>query len=146
MTKEPQDDNHDCDQQSRHNDQPLYQRLALVGKKSSNDITFYAQLMSEHAEDLWYKLCATVYLSCPCHKRAKPNVTSNATINDIAIDCTETPMPLNDHNNCDCHNNCYVSTHTQNPLHLNRLQQATMRLTLTVTACGTMPMNASDAT
>ena len=39
-----------------------------------------------------------------------------------------------------------LSTHTQNPLHLNRLQQATMRLTLTVTTCRTVPMNASDAT
>ena len=59
-------------QQSHHNGQPLYQRLALVGKKSSNDITFYAQLMSEHAEDLRYKPCATVYLSCPCHKEQSP--------------------------------------------------------------------------
>ena len=93
-----QDDNHDGDQQSHHNDQPLYQRIALVKKKSSNDVTFYAQLMSEHAEDLRYKPCATVDLSCPCR-----------------------PMPLNDHNNCDRHNSCIVSTHTQNPLHLNRL-------------------------
>ncbi len=80
MPKAPQDDSHDCDQQHHHNDQPLYQRLALVGKKSSSDVTFYAQLMSEHAEDLRYKPCATVDLSCPCHTRAKPNVTSNATI------------------------------------------------------------------
>ena len=77
--------NHDGDQQSHHNDQPLYQRIALVKKKSSNDVTFYAQLMSEHAEDLRYKPCATVDLSCPCR-----------------------PMPLNDHNNCDRHNSCWV--------------------------------------
>ncbi len=88
MPKAPQDDNHDCDQQSHHNDQPLYQRLALVGKKSSSDNRLHAQLMSEHAEDLRYKPCATIYLSCPYRKRAKPNVTSNATINVIAIDCT----------------------------------------------------------
>jgi hypothetical protein len=55
----------------------LDQRLALVGKKSSSDIMFYTQLMSERAEDLRYKLCATVDLSCPCHTRAKPNVTPN---------------------------------------------------------------------
>ena len=83
MPKVPQDDNHNCDQQSHLNDQPLYQRLALVGKKSSSDVTFHAQLMSEHAEDLRYKPCATVDLSCPCHTPAKPNVTSNATINVV---------------------------------------------------------------
>ena len=66
----PQDENHNCDQQSHHNDQPLYQRLALVRKKSSSDITLYAQLMSEHAEDLQYKPCATVDLSRPCHTRS----------------------------------------------------------------------------
>ena len=78
-----QDDNHDGDQQSHHNDQPLYQRIALVKKKSSNDVTFYTQLMSEHAEDLRYKPCATVDLSSPCRTRAKPNMTSNATINVV---------------------------------------------------------------
>jgi len=79
-----QDDNHNGDQQSHHNDQPLYQRIALVKKKSSNDITFYAQLMSgEHAEDLRYKPCATVDLSSPCRTWAKPNMTSNATINVV---------------------------------------------------------------
>ncbi len=70
MPKAPQDENHDCDQQSHHNDQPLYQRLALVGKESSSDVTCYAQLMSEHAENLRYKPCATVDLSWPCHSRS----------------------------------------------------------------------------
>jgi hypothetical protein len=55
----------------------------LVKKKSSNDVTFYAQLMSKHAEDLRYKPCATVDLSSPCRTRAKPNMTSNATINVV---------------------------------------------------------------
>ena len=33
----------------------------------------------------------------------------------------ELSLSPNDHNNCDRHNSCIVSTHTQNPLHLDRL-------------------------
>ncbi len=39
VSKAPQDESHVCDQ-SHHNDQPLCQRLALVGKKSSSDVMF----------------------------------------------------------------------------------------------------------
>ncbi len=102
MPKAPQDDNYDCDQQSHHNDQPLAQRLALAGKKSSSVVTFYAQLMSEHAEDLRCKCkpCATVDLSCPCHTQAKPNMTSNTAINVV--------MPLNA-SKCQCHSTITIT-------------------------------------
>ena len=70
MTKAPQDENQKCDQQSHHNDQPLYQRLALVEKKSSSDVMFNIQLMSEHAENLQYKPCVTVDVSWPRHTRS----------------------------------------------------------------------------
>ncbi len=69
--KVPQDESHVCDQ-SHHNNQPLYQRLALVGKKSRSDVTFPVQLMLEHAEDLWYKPCATTDLRRPCHTSKCP--------------------------------------------------------------------------
>jgi hypothetical protein len=38
------------------------------------------------------------------------------------------PMPLDNHNDCDCHNNCDLLTHGQytSPLQLHRLQQATV--------------------
>ncbi len=109
----PQDESHVCDQ-SHHNDQPLYQRLALVGKKSSSDVTFPKQLMAERAEDLRYKPCATADLCYPCHTRA--NAQRDTQCNDqrcYANECILTPMPLDDHDDHDCHNNCDVSTHAQ---------------------------------
>ncbi len=55
VPKAPQDESHICDQ-SHHSDQPLCQRLTLVGKKCSSDITLHVQLMSEGAEGTYLVL------------------------------------------------------------------------------------------
>ena len=124
----PQDESHVCDQR-HHNVHPFCQRFALVGKKNSSDVTFNAQLMSEHVEDLWHKPCATTGLSCPCHTRVKPNVTPNATINvDMSLNASK----------CQRHLTitrtmiatiilmCQHMHKTTDLLQLNRLQQATI--------------------
>ncbi len=76
--KVPQDESHIWDQ-SCHNNQPLYQRLALVGKKSSSDIKFPVQLMSERAEDLWHKPCPTTDMRCLVMQKQMLNMTPNTT-------------------------------------------------------------------
>ncbi len=113
VPKLPQDESHVCDQ-NHHNNQPLCQRLTfLVGKKSSSDVRFHIQLMSEGAEDLWHKTCATADLRHPCHTRA---IAQHYTqCNDqccYAIECVQMPMALDDHDDRDCHNNCDMSTCT----------------------------------
>ncbi len=128
VPKAPQDDSHIC-VQSHHNDQPSCQRLALVGKKCSRDVMLHAQLMSERAEDLQHKPTATADLHPHCHTRA--NTQHDTQCNNqccYAIECIYMPMPIDVHNDRDCHNNCDVSTHTQftAPLQLNRLQQSTI--------------------
>ncbi len=119
----PQDEGHVCGQ-SHHNNQPLCQRLALVGKKSSSGVTFHAQLMSEGADDLWHKTSATADLCCPCQARASTQRDPQCKDqNCYAIECIQMQMPLDNHNDRDCHNNCDASTHAQftAPLQLNRL-------------------------
>ncbi len=69
--------------QSHHNNQPLYQRLALVGKKSSSDVRFHVQLMSERVEDVRHKPCTTADLRCLVMQEQMPNMTPNAKINVI---------------------------------------------------------------
>jgi hypothetical protein len=75
-----QDESHVCDQ-SHHNNQPLYQRLPLVGKKSSSDVTIHARLMSEGAKDFRLKPCAIADLRCLVMQEQMPNMTPNARIN-----------------------------------------------------------------
>jgi hypothetical protein len=57
--------------------------LALVRKKSSSVVMFHAQLMSECAQDLRHKPCATADLHCPCQARANAQCDPNATINVV---------------------------------------------------------------
>ncbi len=126
--KVPQDESHICGQ-SHHNDQPLHQRLALVGKKSSSDVTFPVQLMLERAEDLQHKPCATADLHCLVMQEQMPNMTPNALIN--------VTRPLNA-SKCQCHLTITMAMiptiivmwqhmhKTIAPLQLNRLQQATI--------------------
>jgi hypothetical protein len=157
--------------QSHHNNQPLYQRLALMGKKSSSDVTFHAQLMSECAEDLWYKPYATADLHCPCHTKANAqgdiqhnnercwplNVTKRQCHLTITMTMIATIIVT-----------CQHTHKTIAPLQLNRLEQAIiieakmllaskmidssnkfyfhLRICQKVIACVTVPANASDAT
>ncbi len=67
--------------QSHHNDHPSCQRLAFVQKKSSSNITFHVQLVSEGAEDLWHKPCDTADLHHRCHARANAQCDPNIMIN-----------------------------------------------------------------
>jgi hypothetical protein len=53
-----------------------------MGKKSSSDVTFNAQLMSEHAEDLRYKPCTTNDLRHLVMQEHMPNMT-NTTMNVV---------------------------------------------------------------
>jgi hypothetical protein len=169
--KVPQDERHICDQ-SHHNNQPLYQRLALMGKKSSSDVTFPVHLISERAEDLRHKPCTTANLRCLVMQGQMPNTTPNTRINVIR------PLNASKHQ---CHLTimmtviatkivtCQHTHKTTVPLQLNRLQidavGAEAKLLLAskmidssnnfhfylhicqkVTACATVPTNASDAT
>ncbi len=143
--KVPQDDSHVCDQ-SHHNNQPLYQRLALVGKKSSHECSTHNWCLNVQRTSgtiLVQPLICIVLVT----QEQMPNMTPNATINVV--------MPLNA-SKCQCHLTitmtviatmtvtCQHTHKTTDPMQLNRLQQATM-LILTVTACTTVPTNASDA-
>jgi hypothetical protein len=119
---------HVCDQ-SHHHDQPLCQRLALVGKKSSSDVTFPLQLMLEPAEDPCTRLVLPLICVIILTQEQTPNVTSNTSINVV--------RPLNE-SKCQCHltvkiiviatiivadqNMCMTTA----PLQLNRLQQSTI--------------------
>ncbi len=85
--------------------------------------------MSEGAEDLRYKPCATADLRHPCQQEQMPNVTPNTMINVV--------MPLNVSKR-QCHLmimmtviatiivTCQHTHKTTDPLQLNRLQQATI--------------------
>ncbi len=113
VPKAPQDESHVCDQ-SHHNDQPFYQRLALVGKKSSSDVMFPVQLMSKCPEDLRHKPCASADLRCLVMQEKMPNMTPNARINVIRpLNASKRQCHFDDHNDRGCHNNCDVSTHPQ---------------------------------
>ncbi len=73
--------------------------------------------MSECAEDLQHKPCATADLCRPCHARA--NAQRDTQHNDqrfYAIECIQAPMQLEYHNDRDCHSNCGMSTCTQDYL------------------------------
>ncbi len=114
VPKALQDESHVCDQ-SHHNDQPSCQRLTLVGKKSSSDVSrFTNKWCLKVRRALGTSLVLPLICVLLVTQERTPNVAPNATINVIRpLNASKCKCHFDNHNDCNFHNNCDVSSHAQ---------------------------------